>query len=71
MNILYTQKIKAYQGKYVAIRGGKIITSGKNAKETFADAQKILGKEKTVEALYYIPQKKDFLTALCVSHTSK
>jgi hypothetical protein len=68
-NIFFTQKIKKYQGKYVAVFKGKIVASGKNAKETFQMAKKILGPKKKVEGIYYIPQKKDLLTALCVFPT--
>lgn len=69
-NILFTQKIRVYQGKYIATSGDKVIASGKDAREAFQIAKKILGgKKKKVEAVYYVPRKKDLLTALCVFHT--
>ena len=68
MNILYTQKIKSHQGKYLAVHENKIVAIGKDAKEAYNMAKKILGKKK-IDAVYYIPQKKDFITALCVSPT--
>lgn len=68
-SILFTQKIRKYQGKYVAVAKGKVVASGKNAKETFESAKRILGPRK-VEGIYYVPQKKDLLTALCVFHIS-
>lgn len=68
-NILFTQKIKKYKGKYVASIGNKVIASGKNAKEVFELAKKIAGN-KRVEGIYYIPQKEDLLTALCVFRIS-
>lgn len=67
-NILFTQKIKKYQGAYIAVAKDKVIASGKDAKEAFELAKKLLGKKK-VEGVYYVPQKKDFLIALCVFHT--
>lgn len=69
-NILFTQKIRKYQGKYIAVIGQNVIASGKDAKEAFTLAKKILGPKK-VEGVYYVPQKKDLLTALCVFHTSR
>ena len=68
-NILFTQKVKKYQGKYIAVVKNKVIGSGKNAKEAFEVAKKILGQKK-VEGVYYIPERKDLLTALCVFHIS-
>ncbi len=70
MNILYSQKIKAYGGKYLAIHNNKIVAIGRSATEAFNMGKKILGEKKKLEAVYYVPQKKDFLTALCVSPTS-
>lgn len=67
-NILFTQKVKKYQGEYIAVAKDKVIASGKDAKEAFELGRKILGKKK-VEGVYYVPQKKDFLIALCVFHT--
>ena len=64
-SLLFTQKIRKYQGKYVAVAGEKVIASGKDAKETFELAKKLLGKKKP-SGIYYIPRKKDLLTALCV-----
>lgn len=61
----FTQRVKKYQGSYVAVAKNKIIASGKTAKEAFELAKKILGPEK-IEGIYYIPTKKDLLTALCV-----
>jgi len=69
-NILFTQKAKKYQGKYVAVAKEKVIASGRDAKEVFQLAKKILGPNKKIEGVYYIPQKKDLLTALCVFHTT-
>lgn len=68
-NILFTQKVRKYRGKYIAVADDKVVASGKDAKETFGLAKKILGRRK-VEGIYYIPQKKDLLTALCVFRTS-
>lgn len=70
-NILFTQKVKKYQGKYIAVAKEKVVSSGRNAKEVFQSAKKILGQTKKVEGIYYVPQKKDLLTALCVFHTFK
>lgn len=64
-NILFTQKIRKYQGKYVAVIGSKVIASGRDAKETFQLAKKILGRKRP-EGIYYVPRKQDLLTALCV-----
>ena len=58
----FTQKAKKYQGKYIAVVKNRVIASGKNAKETYQLAKKILGAQK-VEGIYYVPQKKDLLTA--------
>lgn len=69
-HIFYTQKIKQYKGRYVAVRGNKIIASGENATEVFTVAQKVLGKKKKIEGLYYVPQEKDLFTALCVFLTT-
>lgn len=66
-SILFTQKVRKYQGKYIAVVGNKIVASGKDAKEAFTLAKKILGPRK-VEGVYYIPQRRDLLTALCVFH---
>ncbi len=49
----------------MAVVGDKIVVSGKNANETFQMAKRILGRKK-VEGIYYVPRKKDLLTALCV-----
>ena len=68
-NILFTQKVRKYKGKYIAVFKDKIVASGKNAKEAFDLASTVLGSKK-IEGIYYIPQKKDMLTALCVFHTS-
>lgn len=68
-HILYTQQAKKYKGHYIAVRSNKIIASGRDAEETFKLAKKLLGKKKKVEGLYYIPTKRDLLTALCVFHT--
>lgn len=67
-NVLFTQKIRKYQGKYIAVVKNKIIASGKNAKDVFQLAKKILGPKKKVEGIYYVPRKEDLLTALCVFH---
>ena len=64
-HILFTQKVRKYQGKYIAVVGKRIVASGRTAKETFEVAKKLLGPRK-VEGIYYIPQRKDLLTALCV-----
>lgn len=66
-NILFTQKVKKYKGQYIAVRNNKIIATGKDARETFGLAKKVLGTKK-IEGIYYVPQKKDLLTALCVFH---
>lgn len=68
-HILFTQKIRKYQGKYIAVVGKRIVASGCTAKEAFELAKKLLGPRK-VEGIYYIPQRKDLLTALCVYHIS-
>jgi len=68
--IIFTQKVKKYQGSYVAVVKNKIIASGKTAKEAFELAKKFLGPKK-VEGIYYIPTKKDLLTALCVFPITK
>jgi hypothetical protein len=68
-HILFTQKIRKYQGKYIAVVGKRGVASGRTAKEAFALAKKLLGARK-VEGIYYIPQRKDLLTALCVYHIS-
>lgn len=68
-HILFTQKIRKYQGKYIAVVGKRIIASGRTSKEAFALAKKLLGPRK-VEGIYYIPQRKDLLTALCVFRIS-
>ncbi len=69
-NIFFTQKAQKYQGSYVAVVKEKVIASGKSAKEAYQLAKKILGRKK-VEGVFYIPQKKDLLTALCVSRTCR
>jgi len=56
-NILYSQKIKKYKGKYVAVAHDKVVASGPNAKTAYQLAQKILGKQK-VEGLYYSRKNK-------------
>lgn len=68
-HILFTQKIRKYQGKYIAVVGKQIVASGRSAKEAFTLAKKLPGSRK-VEGIYYVPQRKDLLTALCVFHTS-
>lgn len=68
-NILFTQKIRKYQGKYIAVVGNRIVASGRSAKEAFTLAKKLPGSRK-VEGLYYVPQRRDLLTALCVFRTS-
>lgn len=69
-SILFTQRIKKYQGKYVAVAKNKVIASGKDAQEAYELGQKLLGPSK-VEGIFYVPQKKDLLTALCVFRTSR
>ena len=64
--ILFTQKVKKYQGSYIAVAKDRIVASGKSAKEVSEMAKKILGPTQKIEAIYYIPTKKDLLTALCV-----
>ncbi|MBI3443571.1 hypothetical protein HY008_02785 [Candidatus Woesebacteria bacterium] len=71
MNILYTQQTRDFQGKYLAVSKNKIIASGKSAAEAFNSAKRILTKGKKVEGVYYIPRKKDLLTALCAFPTTK
>jgi hypothetical protein len=61
--LIFSPKIRKYQGQYVAVSKDRVVASGKDAKETFLKAKKDLGREK-VQAFYYIPQKKDLLTAL-------
>ena len=68
-NILFTQKARKYQGKYIAVVENKVVASGRDAKEVFQLAKKVLGQDKKVEGIYYVPQKEDLLTALCVFHT--
>lgn len=68
-NILFTQRARKYQGKYIAVVKNKVVASGRDAKEVFQLAKKVLGQDKKIEGIYYVPQKKDFLTALCVFHT--
>lgn len=68
-NILFTHKIRKYKGQYVAVTGDKVIASAKSAKEVFESAKKIAGSKK-IEGIYYIPQKEDLLTALCVFRIS-
>ena len=68
-SILFTHKVRKYKGQYVAVIGGKVIASGKSAKEVFKSAKKI-ARNKNVEGIYYIPQKEDLLIALCVFRTS-
>lgn len=68
-NILFTQKVRAYQGKYLAVANDKVVASGKDAKEVFQLAKKILGKKK-IGGIYYVPRKRELLTALCVFLTS-
>jgi hypothetical protein len=68
-HILFTQKVRKYQGKYIAVVGKRIVASGRTAKEAFELARKLLGPRK-VEGVYYIPQRKDLLTALCVYRIS-
>lgn len=65
-HLLFSQKIRKYQGQYVAASGGRVVASGKTPKEAFALARKISGKNP--EGIYYIPTKKDLITALCVFH---
>jgi hypothetical protein len=61
-HILFTQRIRKYQGKYIAVVGKRVVASGRTAKEAFELAKKLLGSRK-VEGIYYIPQRKDLLTA--------
>lgn len=68
-HILFTQKIRKYRGKYIAVVGNRIVASGRSAKEAFTLAKKLPGSRK-VEGLYYVPQRRDLLTALCVFRTS-
>lgn len=68
--IFLAQKVKKYQGRYIAVAGDKIVSSGKSVKEAFELAKKILGPKK-IEGVYYIPRKKDLLTVLCVFHISE
>lgn len=68
-SILFTRQVRRYQGTYVAVVGGKVVASGTSAKEAFRVAKNLLGRKK-VEGVYYIPRKKDLLTALCVFRTS-
>ncbi len=65
-NILFTQKVKKYQGQYIAVANGKAAASGKDARGTFGLAKKLLGAKKKIEGIYCIPQKKDLLAALFV-----
>ncbi len=69
-NLLFTKHAQKYRGQYVAVAGNEVVASGKNAVEAFEIAKKILGSKK-VEGVYYIPQKEDLLTALCVFPTFK
>ena len=69
-NILFTSKVKSYQGQYVAVVSNRVVASGKTAKEAYDLAKELIGKKK-VDGVYYIPQKKDFFTALCVFHILK
>lgn len=50
----------------MAVADGKIIASARNAKDALLLGERMAGK---VEGIYYVPQKKDLLTALCVFHT--
>ena len=68
-SILFTHKIRRYKGQYVAVIGGKVVASGKSAKEVFELAKKV-ARNKNIEGVYYIPQKEDLLTALCVFRIS-
>lgn len=65
------QKIKKHEGNYVAVIENKVVASGKTAKETFELAKKLIGAQKKIEGIYYIPTKRDFLTALCVFRITK
>ena len=67
-NILFTQNVKRYQGEYIAVVKNRVVASGKSAKEAVQLAKKILSPPKKIEGIYYVPQKKDLLTALCVFH---
>ena len=67
-NILFTQRVRKYQGTYVAVSRGKVVASGKHAREVFQLAKRLIAPRK-VEGIYYIPRKSDLLTALCVFHT--
>lgn len=67
-HILFAQKVKKYQGKYIAVKGERVVASGRSAKEAFSLGKKLL-RAKTPDGVYYIPTKKDLLTALCVSLT--
>lgn len=69
-NILFTQKARKYQGKYIAVAKDQVVVaSGKNAKEAFQLGKRVIGPSKKIEGIYYVPQKKDFFTALCIFHT--
>ena len=68
-NILFTQNVKRYQGEYIAVVKNRVVASGKSAKEAVQLAKKILSPQKKIEGIYYVPQKKDLLTALCVFHS--
>jgi len=71
-HILFTKFVRQYQGSYIAVAKEKIVASGPSAKAAFETAQKILkSRRQKVEGVYYIPQKKDLVTALCVFRTCK
>lgn len=70
-HILFTKNIKReHRGKYIVVKNGKIVATGKNAKEAYRLAKKVIPKAR-IEGIYYIPQREELLTALCVFRTSK
>lgn len=62
-HILFTQKARKYQGKYIAVKNGNVVASGKDSKEAFYLAKKIL-RSRRPDGIYYIPRRKDLFTAL-------
>lgn len=60
-NILFTRKVRKYQGTYIAVAAGRVVASGKHAREVFGLAKRLVAPRK-VEGLYYIPRKSDLLT---------
>ena len=41
-NILFTQRVRKYQGTYVAVSRGKVVASGKHAREVFQLAKRLI-----------------------------